>query len=85
MTLSEREKCLKSLSATQFMLWELHLYLDTHPCDTNAMRRNRKYAEEYRAQLADFEAKFGPLSAGSGAGEDWLKTPWPWETEECVK
>ena len=83
--MSERERSLKSLSEVQFMLWELHLYLDTHPCDTNAMMRNRKYAAEYRAQLAAFEEKFGPLSAGAGAGEVWLQNPWPWETVECVK
>lgn len=85
MNMTEREKCLKSLSATQFMVWELHLYLDTHPNDTNAMRRHQKYAAEYRTQLADFEAKFGPLSPRTGAGAAWLKNPWPWDLEECVK
>ena len=40
---------------------------------------------ERSAQLAAFEEKFGPLSAGAGAGEAWLQNPWPWETEECVK
>ena len=85
MMTSEREKSLQALSAVQFMAWELHLYLDTHPNDKNAMRRLQKYAAEYRARLADFEEKFGPLSPRTGAGAAWLKNPWPWDTEECVK
>lgn len=85
MMISEREKCLKSLSAAQFMVWELHLYLDTHPNDTNAMLRLKKYAVQYQALLADFEAKFGPLTPHSGSGVVWLKNPWPWDIEECAK
>lgn len=85
MMVSEREKCLKSLSATQFMAFELHLYLDTHPNDANAMLRQKKYAAQYREQLADFEARFGPLTPDRGSGAAWLKNPWPWDIEECAK
>ena len=49
------------------------------------MARHKKYTEEYTAMRADFEEKYGPLSAATGSGCAWLANPWPWDTEECVK
>lgn len=83
--LTERSKSLQCLSSLQFILWELHLYLDTHPDDCEAMARHKKYTEECTAMRADFEEKYGPLSAATGSGCAWLANPWPWDTEECVK
>ena len=36
-------KLLKEISAVSFAAWELHLYLDTHPCDEKAIEMHRKY------------------------------------------
>lgn len=85
MMTTEREKCLKQLSAAQFMVWELHLYLDTHPDDCEAKARHEKYAAAAKELKAAFEEKFGPLTTRTGTGEDWLKNPWPWDLEECVR
>ena len=60
-----------TLSAVQFAMWELHLYLDTHPEDIGDL----KLKDEY-------EAKYGPLYSNSGSpGVHWLKNPWPWDYE----
>lgn len=85
MTMTEREKCLQELSAAQFVLWELHLYLDTHPDDCEAMERLQKYMVKYKQLKEAFEDKYGPLTARSGSGASWLQNPWPWDVEECVR
>lgn len=82
--MTEREKLLKQLSALQFASWELHLYMDTHPYDKDAMEMNRRYACRSEDLKALFESKYGPLSSVSGTGEQWLKNPWPWDIKECV-
>ena len=69
--LTERSKALQCLSSLQFILWELHLYLDTHPDDCEAMARHKKYTEEYTAMRADFEgntARFPPRQAAAARG-----------------
>lgn len=85
MMMNEREKCLKELSAAQFVLWELHLYLDTHPDDCEAMERHKKYTVKLNQLRDAFEDKYGPLSTRTGSGENWLQNPWPWDVEECVR
>ena len=44
--MNERNKLLQKLSAAQFAVWELHLYLDTHPCDQNAVALCKKHEAE---------------------------------------
>lgn len=81
--MTNRERLLRSLSAVQFALWELHLYLDTHPTDMNAAAMNEKYKVEAIRLKKEFEDTFGPLSPMTNSGVEWLKNPWPWEREGC--
>ena len=77
--MNNREKLLRTLSSVQFALWELHLYLNTHPNDLSALAMHEKYSHKF-AQLRDeFEESYGPLSPKSGEGIEWLKNPWPWD------
>ena len=43
--MTEREKLLKQLSALQFASWELHLYMDTHPYDKDAMEESNRITD----------------------------------------
>ena len=81
--MNRREAMLKKLSATQFALWEMHLYLDTHPWDLQMLEAHNKTAMKYKALLNEYEENFGALTAGKAHGFEWLKGPWPWEIEEC--
>ena len=81
-----RMRATQQLASLQFTLWELHLYLDTHPLDTAAEMRLCSYRKAYMQMRTEFEEQFGPLTAATGHGEAWLKSPWPCENkEECVK
>lgn len=81
--MNERNKLLSKLSASQFALWELHLYLDTHPCDRTAVSLCEKYAEETAKFKKAFEEQYGPLTASNCENCNWLSGPWPWENERC--
>ncbi len=71
-----------AMSAVQFAMWELHLYLDTHPQDLSALKMYNKYEEKYEAMLKEYESKYGPLYSSRGTpGVSWLKNPWPWDYE----
>lgn len=83
--MNRREKLLRSLSSVQFALWELHLYLDTHPSDMEAAAMHAQYEKKYAQLLCEYEEAYGPLTPIVGEGVEWLKNPWPWEAQggEC--
>lgn len=83
MNMNNREIALKNLSAQEFTLWEMHLYLDTHPDDLRFVERYNKNKMKYSVMKNEFEEKYYYLTAESAEGVEWLKGPWPWENEEC--
>ena len=76
-------KFMRELSAVKSAARELHLYLDTHPCDEKAMEMHKKYSERAMELTEEYEECFGPLTHESGSGLSWVKNPWPWEYMEC--
>ena len=81
--MTQREAMLKKLSAYQFTLWEMHLYLDTHPWDLQMVEAYGKASAKYKAICKEYEEQFCPLTVSKAQGFEWLKGPWPWEIEEC--
>ncbi len=77
--MSKQETMLRSLSSVQFAQWELHIYLDTHPSDLEAINLHEKYEKKYNQLKKEYEAEFGPLTPTIGEGIEWLKNPWPWD------
>lgn len=77
--MTARENLLKSIMAVRFYAWDLHLYLDTHPCDETATELLKKYQERNKELTKEYECQFGPLSPMTGHGKEWTKAPWPWQ------
>ena len=77
-----KDALLREITIVDFMALDLHLYLNTHPCDTEALAmyndcttRNQKLRKEY-------EEVFGPLTSFRSHGQSgwaWNREPWPWE------
>ena len=78
-----KSELLKKLSAAEFTLWELHLYLDTHPGDLAAVGLYNKQYKKYMLLREEYESVCGKLSARNAQGVEWLKDPWPWEKGWC--
>ena len=70
---------LQRLDAVQFAMWELHLYMDTHPDVLAALSLYKKYEEMIEKLVCEYEEQFGPLYGNSDPGASWLKNPWPWD------
>ena len=76
-----KEKLLIRLSSAQFAMFELRLFLDTHPNDKDAKAMFEKYQSKYEALKKEYEEQFGPLSLNGKNSDEWLKDPWPWDND----
>ena len=82
---NERERLLLEVQKYSFAMWDLNLYLNTHPTDRNIMMLFDQYRTSYKKAINDYENRYGPLhventSTNSGYWA-WNRSPWPWEVE----
>lgn len=82
MIVNNRCELLNQIMAVDFKLYDLQLYLDTHPFDREALCKYQNLVNECDALKDEYEEKYGPLTANAAAGDcewKWIKNPWPWE------
>lgn len=77
---------LKRIYAYDFALYEMALYLDTHPTCQKGMRKLAELRSERQALVKEYERKYGKYiecHADTPADTDWrwINGPWPWENE----
>ncbi len=80
--MNEQECKLKALMALDFKLYDLQLYLNTHPFDREALALYQDVADEAETARIEYEELYGPLKAVNAATDCewlWIKNPWPWE------
>ncbi|MCS1350192.1 spore coat protein CotJB [Mechercharimyces sp. CAU 1602] len=74
---------LYQLQVVEFTILELNLYLDTHPCDQQAIYQFNQCSYQLQQLKHDFECKYGPLTnfgfSYMEPGKEWYQGPWPWE------
>lgn len=83
---TEQRRLMQQIYEAGFVLDEAVLYLDTHPCDGEALAYYEAYRKLYAKLVKEYTVQFGPLTADSVAVTNqwtWVKTPWPWEMEGC--
>lgn len=78
-----KKELLKQITAVTFSLIDLHLYLNTHPTDQNALAAHNSLVTQSRMLRQEYEKFYGPLSYGSYSPcpWQWINEPWPWEYE----
>ncbi len=78
---TNRQQALMSkIRSLAFAVNDLALYLDTHPCDTNALRYQQQYAEELHDLRKTYQNEYGPLTIYDPQNSwEWIESPWPWE------
>ena len=73
----------KRISAYQFALYDLALYLDTHPRDEQAMQLREVYRARLCQLVDEYEQHYGKYVATMADVQDnwleWIKDPWPWD------
>ena len=82
--MTDREILTKKLASYQFMIQDLKLYLNTHPRDRETLMKLEEYQRKLEPIVKLYEEKYGPLFASNNDTNKWrwVKSPWPWETEE---
>lgn len=78
------QSLLDRIRSYNFAVYDMLLYLDTHPDDKAAFEMFRDLTNKTKALKAEYEKEAGPLSAfsaGTQADFNWLSSPWPWEKE----
>ena len=74
------------LTAYDFCLRELILYLDTHPSDREALAEFAACQKEFEALKKDYLAAGGVWTAATVCPDKvpfaWTNGPWPWEYKE---
>lgn len=79
----DRCALMRQVQVYSFAVLEVGLFLNTHPCDSEALAYYEKYTALLKETKAAYECKYGPLTMTGVKGEtwSWVKEPWPWETE----
>lgn len=84
MSNANRMECLKRITALNFALEDLSLYLNTHPTDREAITRYNAFVMEANALKQHYERYYGMISEHSSQSPcpwAWINEPWPWEYE----
>lgn len=81
--MTDKQKAMLLVQQTCFALDEAVLFLDTHPTDKKAMEYFRRAQIKRDAAVADYEKRYGPLTAAAtkSAEWNWIDNPWPWQIE----
>lgn len=79
---------LRQITALNFMVEDLGLYLNTHPMDREAVAKYNTYVMQSRALKQNYERMYGMLSEHDSLSSypwQWINEPWPWEYEANFK
>lgn len=81
--MNDRQALMRNIQAIGLSMYDVHLFLDTHPDNKTALELFKRYRAKYETLVAGYERLYGPLTAGSEAstadGWRWITDPWPWE------
>ena len=77
-----RHELLRQLTALDFVLVDLQLYLDTHPADQVALAQFNSTLMQADMLRRSYERMFGPLTSYRSPSIypwQWISNPWPWQ------
>ena len=81
-----RDAMLMQVNQASFAALDTSLYLDTHPCDSQALAYYNQMVNQTHNLKATYETQFGPLTASASSDTaywSWVSDPWPWEGGCC--
>jgi len=74
---------LEQIMASDFMIVDLHLYLNTHPMDREAIAKYNTFVMQSKMLKESYERLYGPIAQNSTSPYpwQWMNEPWPWQYE----
>lgn len=80
--MTEGDILIKKLSSIAFAMFEIRLFLDTHPDSIEAKAKLDSLKNTYNKLREQYESEFMPLmSKNANSPVEWIKGPWPWEVD----
>ena len=79
---------LNLINKVSFAVDDIHLFLDSHPKNQEALAYFHEHSELRIAALKEYARRFGPLTidtANDTASKswEWIEQKWPWEGGNC--
>ena len=84
--MNDKAKLKRQIYELDFALYELVLFLDSHPTNRRAMELMREYREKREKLIKEYEERFGKYivtveDVPMSERWHWLDSPWPWDTD----
>lgn len=78
-----RDELLKVITALDFFAIDLHLYLNTHPTDREAIQKYNTVVKRVSELREQYHKSFGMLSPNTTSDYpwQWIEEPWPWQSK----
>lgn len=81
-----KDKLLNRINEVSFAVDDILLYLDTHPCDKEALAFYQDCAQERKKLMTEYAQCYGPLTIDDALESDngtwkWVEQPFPWQME----
>lgn len=80
--INEEQYMLLDIQKLEFAIYDLSLYLDTHPNDPVALYKHKSLTNQLMQLKRAYESRFGIMSImDHEPGETWryVNGPWPWD------
>lgn len=82
MNQANQQALLRYIHEVSFAIDDVVLYLDTHPCDQEALNYFREYQTLRTQAVEEYTRCYGPLTRDHVDIKNqwaWVSDPWPWE------
>ena len=81
-TRTNRHMLMNRINQASFAVDEVRLYLDTHPCDSEALAYFHEMIRKRTQAMKEYAAAYGPLTVDTAASScadrwNWVNEPWP--------
>ncbi len=83
--MTEQEHMRRRINAMGFAVYEMELFLDSHPDNQRALAARKEYIMQRDKMIAEYEQKYGPYIINTGDVPldakrwIWVDNPWPWD------
>lgn len=77
-----RDELLQKITAWDFYIIDLHLYLNTHPDDLEAIMHYNECVMQVKELREEYSRLYGMLLANNSISKQpwqWIENPWPWQ------
>lgn len=77
------------IRAYQFALYDLELFMNSHPNDCQAQKLRMIYREKLAKLIDAYEQHYGNLIQTKqdvdGSWNEWVSDPWPWDNTKGAR